>query len=417
MNCFNVYKRTLLFTFTLIAFLYADCSFAVSFQVPLQSAATLGTANAGAATNDKDASIEFFNPAGMAVHKKTMLAVSAIQIISNPHFKPIAATSTIGANVLGNDKNPVADAFIPTIHAIVHIVDKVNFGFGVSSPYGLKNIYDESSVARYVTTKNELKVININPSLSYLITKKFSIGVGFDVQTISATLAKHIQVHPALPDVISENKGDNTGYGWNAGLFYRPSFATKLGIAYRSKVTHNITGTTTFSSVYPPAVANKSHMVFPDTIIFSITQAINNKWNVMSDAKFTKWDRIKNLEINLPSLGQTSIIPLYYHNAWRFSLGSSYLVTPKWLLRCGAAYAQSPTPTQYRNALLPDSDAFWLSAGANYIVNKYINIDVGYTHIMFKHVTINQQETLALLRASYRVCGDFIGMQINVHFV
>ena len=54
------------------------------------------------------------------------------------------------------------------------------FGLAVNSPYGLGFDWGETSFAKLDVYKANLTLFNIQPSIAFLFTEKFSIGVGMN---------------------------------------------------------------------------------------------------------------------------------------------------------------------------------------------------------------------------------------------
>ncbi len=71
---------------------------------------------------------------------------------------------------------------------------------------------------------------------------------------------------------------------------------------------------------------------------------------------------------------------------WRYALGMTYQVAPKWQLRSGIAYDESPVPAANRTISIPDSDRIWYSLGVGYQYSKALSVDVGVTLIDGKKV-------------------------------
>jgi long-chain fatty acid transport protein len=232
---------------------------ASAFQIWEQDGASVGNYHAGYAAEANDASVAWYNPAGIPriQNQQVVAGVSAIQT----NFK---YTGSLGITqraltiepTLG--LNPVTVTFdsisanggtfnvVPNLEYVAPISDWVGFGFSVVVPFGLKTDYGKDTPLRYAATLTSISVIDISPSLGMKISDKTYIGAGFDIQRAFAefnSVGGLINPDPfLLPrtldtslDTYSKNKADDTGYGFHLGYLYEFNDCTRLGISYHLK--------------------------------------------------------------------------------------------------------------------------------------------------------------------------------------
>lgn len=419
-------------------FAFTHIASAAGFQTFEQSAASMGTANAGTAVTD-DASAAFYNPAAMSQITNATLSASGILIIPTIDFEPALATNPNGDPILGNSDSPRRVKFVPAFYYVQPINDRFTFGLSVAPTFGLETTYDYQSLARYFATESYIETFNINPNLAFKITDKFSVGAGIAVERIRVKLAQAFNAGLFLPvptsqDIFLMNQAANWAAGWNAGLFYQLTPDTKAGLAYRSAIKHNLTGSLNVDGVDSPAIqaiANFFGLVdgsdidatvtLPETATFSLSHNFTHKWAVMGDIEYIHWNRVQTVNLNVVNSIRSFSTPIIfnYHDTWRAALGTSYKYNEKWLLRAGTAFDQSPVRDEFRTARIPDSNRIWLTMGANYKFNKNINVDVSYAHIFLNNVAIAQQDMnfpAEVLFANYQGQANLIGAQINYVF-
>ncbi len=153
-------KKILLSSTLVVSTLFTSVVCAAGFQVSEQSAANIGTANAGSAVSD-NASMVFFNPAGMAFVSHPEISGSLVGILPQISFKPVVATDANGNDILGtsNSNSPGRTAYIPSFYAVYPLNQSFAFGMGVTVPFGLSTDYDDNSAARYFATKSALRLL------------------------------------------------------------------------------------------------------------------------------------------------------------------------------------------------------------------------------------------------------------------
>src|SRR5262249_43274285 len=79
-----------------------------------------------------------------------------------------------------------------------------------------------------------------------------------------------------------------------------------------------------------------------------------------------------------------------FHDVWRASLGFNYALTPRWSVRMGGAYDQSPVTDSNRTVRSPDFDGWFLAAGVGYRLTEGLVVGFGYLPIFFADGTVNQ---------------------------
>lgn len=428
----------------LVGLLGFTLAHAASFQSFEQSATNLGLANAGTGVTS-DPSVQYYNPAATAFAPSTELGLSGILVDADINFMPIYSTNYAGAPIKnGNSEGPSTTNFLPSMFFIHPINDTLSFGFGVETPFGLSTDYNDDSLARYFATKSQIQTINLNPSIAIKITDNLSFGMGFDAQYLSAELDQAYDYSSlnstyALGDAYIINKAHDWGYGWNTGVYYQYSPATKFGFAYHSQVSHDPSGNTTIENVDNSSVASQfingyrglvpsdvaTSLTLPDYATLSAEHQLTPWWTMMSDVEFINWSELRSFTLTFtPDNPSYNALPatttvLDYHNTWRIAAGQSFQVTSKWAVNMGVAFDESPVVDEYRDARIPDSNRYWLSFGTQYQFTKNLNLNFGYSHIFFDDSQINQKLPAPLaanLIASYEGSANLYGLQLNYAF-
>src|SRR5690606_23740815 len=155
---------------------------AAGYALNEQSAHASGTANAGAGANVENASILYFNPAGMSrLPQGTQISFGAAVLNVDPKAKDITATNSLGQPVEGSNGGDFIDtAVIPNFY-ITHTMGDFAAGVGVYVPFGLTSDYKDDFAGRYLADETEIQVINISPSFAYNINEQLSVGFGVNV--------------------------------------------------------------------------------------------------------------------------------------------------------------------------------------------------------------------------------------------
>jgi long-chain fatty acid transport protein len=394
--------------FVLIAALPGTVS-AAGFAIKEQSITSLGRAFAGSAAVAEDASTIFFNPAGLTYLDRGELDLGLNYIKPQSEFRDEG--STINGNPLtgGDGGDAGNDAFVPNFYLSHPVNDKVTLGFGVSAPFGLVTEYKDDWVGRYLAVKSEMLTLNFNPTLAIQATEKLSLGFGVSAQYIDVKLTKVAQV-PA--DAGVELEGDDWGYGYNLGLIYQFTDQTRVGLSYRSKISHTLEGDGTLDALGVKEDIS-ADLDLPETVSLAIHHQLNDKWAIMADATWTRWSRFEELVIESDGILSTDK-PENWDNSMRYGIGLSYQYNDKWQFRTGVAYDETPISSSgFRTARIPGNDRKWVAFGASYQYSDNIVIDAAYAHLFMDDPRINESESIYNLRGKYDASVDIVGLQLR----
>lgn len=432
----------------LFCFIPAHQAHSAGFAIIEHSVSGLGNSFAGGTTIAEDPTTVFFNPAGLSKLTGTQMTAGMHLILPRAKFKSEGSTQTLPP-ALGGTTIPLGggdggdggrDALVPNFYFTTPIVDKLRFGFGVNAPFGLITEYGEGWEGRYHALRSDLKTVNINPSLAFAFNEKFSVGVGFNAQYIRATLTNAIDfgtigagigLTPQNADGKVKINASDWSVGYNLGFLYEPIQGTRIGFAFRSKISHTLRGNARFRvpTAALPLTAGGSftntsataQVDLPETVSLGFLQKINNEFEIMGDVSWTHWNRFKTLTINFGNPNQpTSIQPEEWENTLRYSLGVNYHVNDEWTLRLGAAYDEEPIPgADLRTPRIPGNDRRWVSIGASYRGFDNLTFDVAYAHLFIKDPDINAVDSVGLaqtLRGHYETDVNIVSAQLNLVF-
>jgi long-chain fatty acid transport protein len=370
------------------------------FQINEHSARLTGTAYAGTAALAEDASMGFFNPAGITRVNGGSVAGTLTVIDATIDLQATSASTFGTIQVTGPGGSTEADGGttvpVPSLHVAQRISDQWVAGFGLTAPYGAKVNYPDDSVVRYVATLTQLVTYNLNPYVAYEPVEGFSIGVGFNAQELRAHLNQ--KLYSPVGDVNAIIFAKDWTYGWNAGLLYECDETTRVGFAYRSQMSHTVTGPV---DVYVPnGNVNRGDVragiTFPDTYTLSGVLGLgllglSEDVQLAGDLVFTHWARFQKLSASFdpPVLPQDSVFE-DFRDTWRGSLGAIWRPDDRWTLRAGTGFDQSPVSDISRTVRVPDSNRVFLALGFGYRVWEKIYVDFGYLHAFFKSGTVDE---------------------------
>ncbi|MBZ9539213.1 outer membrane protein transport protein [Modicisalibacter tunisiensis] len=396
------------------------------FQLNEQSVSAQGTSFAGRTSNVTDASIVFGNPAGMSFLDRAQVTAGATYLDVNSDIDNAAGTTALGTRVMPatNEGDMVPGKTVPFGYLVQPINDHLHFGLGVYAPFGVITDYESSFEGRYFGSYSDVQVITVQPTLSIKFNDRFSAGFGVTYNRIDGELEKATYGGP-FGDGSVNVQGDDEAWGFTFGLMYKPVESTTLGVTYRSDVDYTLDGDLKTRNVYaggrsplPDATYDASlDITLPETIDFSVTHAVNDRWKVMAGAALVKWSSFDRLVIENDSPLGTRTEVQDYDDAWQYALGTAYQVSPAWVLRAGIAYDDSPIRDAVRTVRVPSGDRTIYSLGAGWTPVPDLTLDVAYTYIDEATASVDEaSRTAGRYRADYHNKIHGIGAQLTYRF-
>lgn len=357
------------------------------FGLATQSGSGTGNAFSGGAAVVEDASVVWFNPAGMSFlpqGKQVSFGLTAIK--SSHKFQNQGST---GAFAVGGDGGDGGGwGYLPNGYFAMDIDPKWSFGLGINAPFGLATNYDIGWQGQFVALKSKVESININPSVSYKASDTVSVGFGVSAQKLKAELTNFVG-----PAGTADLKADDTGFGFNLGVMVLAAPRTRVGASYRSSIKYDLDGTATFS-LAPAGNSNaQADLKVPDSASVSVFHDTGSKWELMGDITWTKWSTLQKLTVTRtsgPLAGTTlTTLPFNWDDTWRFGVGANYKMSGQTKLRFGLAYDETPTNDMTRTPRLPGQDRTWVAFGVQYKPSKEGTLEFGYAHEFIRDASVN----------------------------
>ncbi len=396
----------------------AQAANASGFALIEQSGSAQGTSYAGMAANVEDASIMWFNPAGLSELEKDELVFAGHIVAPHAPFNNDGSYVNGIGPIYGEEDNGANLALVPNLYWKTKWQD-YDIGLGINVPFGSSVEYDQDWVGRYHAVYTSTKTVNINPNISRKVNDNLSVGFGLNAQYIDVNLTQKIDftfgnqgLGSSEPtDGYADLKASGIGFGYNLGALYRFDNNAMLGFSYRSKIAHHAEGQAKFdvpdSQAGNPDYATQdieASVDLPATASLSLLYPYNNKINLLADVSWTGWSSFKELRIEFEDRDD-SVQPEDWNDIMRYSVGMTYQYSPKLILRTGVAFDETPIPSkELRTPRIPDSDRTWLSLGAGYQYSDNLRLDVAYSHVWGGNTDIVAADAETGL---FNLVGDF----------
>ena len=397
-----------------------------------QSVSGMGTSFAGRASAVNDASILFGNPAGLSKLERPEVVGGFGLVKANVDIDDASAETHKG------DMVPLTP--VPFAYYASPIDEKFSWGLGLYVPYALISDYEKSFGGRFKGQYSKVEVVTLQPTLSYQINDRVSVGFGPTINKIKGKLVNKLDNSAALGTGETKVgiKGDDVAYGVNVGLMVDVTDSLTWGLTYHSKVDYTLEGRTRITNGSGPIFSQFNgdydaslDFTTPETIDTSVTYKLDDQWTLYAGTTFTRWSRLQEIVVEnegTPSLlgmqpiGEVSE-ELKWHNTWSYAIGASYQLNPQWVLRTGLAIDPSPAENEHRSVRIPVGNRKVFSVGAGWSPNPDLTIDVAYSYLQESSAKVNQAskelagaEIAPGFSAEYNNSAHGLGLQATYRF-
>lgn len=409
-------QRTSLSLAIVLASIASQAS-AGGFALNEQSISAAGTANAGRVSTVLDASTVYNNPAAMMQLKQAQFTqavafIDAQSKITNASGPTVTAGGTTDGDI-------VPHTFVPS--GYYSSGDKGGWAWGVAAygSFGLKTNYESTFAGIQYGDKSDVKVMTVQPTLSFRVTDAVSVGVGPTINKLTAFLS-------ADPDTVAEPfpnielEGDDLGYGYNIGVHAKLTEQTQVGLVYRSKVDYKITDGDIRNFPGVSSIKAQTKLTTPESVELGLSHQLTSATQIHAGAVWTRWSRLQSLNVTtpVPAISQAVSEDFDWKDVWGFATGVSHAYNDKLTVRAGLAVDQSPVTEEHLSVRLPSGDRTIVSLGAGYKLTPNSTIDFSYTYLTEekRNVDLPGDAPKVPFAATYKNTASIYGLQFTQRF-
>jgi len=154
----------------------------------------------------------------------------------------------------------------------------------------------------------------------------------------------------------------------------------------------------------------------PAVYHFSLYQRFLQKFAVMGDIEWTRWNRLQQVDITFSNPATPSnVLNLEYDDTVRYAVGFEWYALKQLTLRAGFAYDETPIRNaETRTPRIPDNDRYLVSAGLRWQPYSFVAVDVGYAHLFLQDPTVDFTDSLGHnLKGKFDVGIDVVSAAIT----
>lgn len=429
-----------IFIFALLLFFLegipVSAQIASGLHNPTLGASALAQGNAFAARAN-DASAVAFNPAGLTQIQRPEVSSGASVLFSSTEYHNADIREEMETiNV------------VPNLYFASPIIkDKLAAGIGVIAPYGLDGEWDDDGFSRFVVTDFSLRIININPSLSFKPFPFLSFGAGIDYYYADVELGRQVNtglinsvltgspVNDDTPEGVQDLDMHGDAFGYNAGILYNVTPRHSIGISFRSKADIDFEGKLKLSHLSGAAASlfgsntftsrTTTTVTIPEMLSLGYAYKHGNLWSMEADVQWTNWSRFDILESQFtptnPLLEANKEDIRKWHDTLGFALGGEYQFNEAIKIRGGYAFHESPVPSETFEPSVPQSSRHALFTGFGYSWGKNLNkwTDFAYGIVFYENRKIDNAVGDAVqgpIDGHYDLITHIVAINFNYRF-
>jgi len=357
---------------------------ASGYRIPEQSLNSVALSAAYVAgANGADAS--YYNPANMSFMDNGAFTEVAMTYIN------LSEVTFEGISPMMNGASQEEQFLVPNLHYVSPFVGNWRYGLSITTPAGLSKRWDDA-FAKASAQEFTLKVIEVNPTISYKFNDQFSVGFGLRgvytdgiVKSDASGLGK---------DVSRDLNGDSIDFGYNVAVSYKPIKELTLSSTYRSKVDLTVDGDATLTHpLLGTGYSGGASVTIPLPASLALAVAYTYERTTLEFVyERTYWSSYKDLDFNYDTSLSTYggvLSPYAAFDAaraknWKdsnaYRIGLSHQCTDALKMMVGFAIDQSPAPDSTLGFELPDADAKLYSIGFEYKINQKLQVGLAYLY-------------------------------------
>lgn len=376
---------------------------AQGYAVYEQSACMTGRGGAGVASPCPDGSAINYNPAGLSfdtVHVGVGAALVSPRAI-------YTAWDTNQESHLNVRWYPVPNVFVSA-----PLGKRLAAGIGVFAPYGLTTDWPSTSIARFLGYKSLVQAVYVQPTLSFKVSDRLSIGGGIDVTRLNLQLRQRLDLaeqtvagtnltfHQAgVPIGTDFAHVAVSGHAWSAGVhlgaLLKATNRVSLGVRYLQGQQVDIDDATLESSQiatgtrYDAALARlfvpgqklanqavKTSLPLPAQVVAGVAVQATSRLNLLLDYQWTNWSAFRVLAVDGETLDLAAVEDCRDTQAIRF--GTEFAINHHVTVRAGFDGHGPATPIRSVTPNLPEGTRYEVSAGVSVQWTEKLGLDVGY---------------------------------------
>lgn len=384
--------------------------YASGFAIAEQGASSSALGNAATARGDLPEA-GFYNPAGYALGDEPLrLRFGAGASVLSPTIEHTGAGGDVTRSQGGLTP-------IPRMHLGVG-VGKFATSLSIDAPFGSSVTWPDGWDGRYELERTSLSVLELGLNAAFAPTRVIALSGGVRFQSSTLGIARAIDVVEPGADGGVEITAAGTGVGWGASLLFMPIEPLTMGLSFRSRSTHAMSGSADFRDIPIELEDAARDTKVSTTFVMPGRFALGAAWDfgpgVLSvDMEHWAWATTQELVLDFEDEGVADVTqPRRWRPSFAGALGYEHrLLGGEVLLRAGGRVDATPVPVDTLGPSSPDGLRASAALGGGWRPDwgGMIDLSAGYT-------SIGSRETSAAGSLPGSYAGGYWSLALDVGF-
>ncbi len=337
--------------------------------LPLAATGATGPAITGLTATADDAETAARNPAGLTRLDRAEW-VGGVRVF---YADSESDTTLDGAPALADDSSTTL--FIPSVYYARPLNEDITLGISLTVPSGLGSDPGNETVGRYLLDEWSLGYVSLAPAVGYRVNERLSVGGTVNFNYAAYDYETAVFNGTGEPDGTMELSASDFGVGFQFGLLYEFTPATRVGLNYRSSSSSDFSDTPELSGLTPEredaledGIRNQEFDLesdFPQSLVAGVYHEFADGRSATLDVA---WIDFSEYGLTSATVGETTIEleDGEYEDIWAVSAGYSWPLDSQWTMRVGAAYASSGIEDENRTFAFRLDRVIGAGVGAEY---------------------------------------------------
>lgn len=357
------------------------------FYSPYHSATAIGTAFAGASARADDAGFFLYNPAIISSLGGAQTWIDARAFFPNAEIDPDEAINALGAGIArdGDTGNLARAALAVGSVSVYPIAPGLTLGIGSAAPFATDVETDPGWAGRYHLIRARMVGLNAEAALSWQATPELALAAGVQVQRFDARFANAaiLPTSRGLVEGIATLEGEPSwATGAVAGLVWTPLDGTRIGIGWRSAMTHEIEGQAETTVRGFPVEKLSFDLDLPHVVSAGLDHRLTADLRFFAEAQWVGWRRFKGFDIAFESGRPNEVRPIEWRDTWLLAVGAGIKLAPATEVTAGLSYDTAAAIDASGTTISTDAGKWMVGLGLMHEVEGLGRLSFSYAHIL-----------------------------------
>ena len=272
----------------------------------------------------------------------------------------------------------------------------MNLGIGSSAPFATNVETEAGWAGRYHLRRARMIAMNGQAALAWQVTPWLALAGGLQVQRFETKFGNAALI-PSGGTIVEGHAylqgRPSWAVGGIGGVMLTPVEGTRIGVGWRSAMTHHIRGQAA-SDIPGTAVEQlRFDLDLPQVVTLGIEQRVSSSVRVFAEVQSVEWSRFKGFDISFASGRANEVRPIEWKDTRLYAVGLGLRMTPDTEITAGASFDEAAAVNASGTTLSADASKVTLGLGLIQEVPGLGQISLSYAHVLVNDARVFASQT------------------------